>query len=107
MGNTLEAWGRAIGGVLAPLAAEGSLARGERLFHPDGVVYRADVAALSAEGAIADLARALEGPAIVRLSGATRHARGGREPRDILGVAVRFHAEGAEPSAGAQDLLFA
>jgi hypothetical protein len=95
----LEALGRGVGGVVAPVAALGSLTRGARLFHPDGVVYRADVRALQAEGALGDLARRLEGPAIIRLSGALFRHRPGRTLPDVLGAAVRFGA--------AQDLLFA
>ncbi len=107
MGSIVEALGRAIGGLLAPIAFEGSLVRGARLFHPDGVVYRADVMPIATEGALADLARALEGPAIVRFSGAMARARGRRDPRDILGAAVRFHADGVVATPQAQDLLTA
>jgi hypothetical protein len=107
MERMLEALGRAIGGLLAPIAFEASLFRGARVFHPDGVVYRADVMPLATEGALADLARSLEGPAIVRFSGATRRKNGRRDPRDILGAAVRFHADGIAATARAQDLLTA
>jgi hypothetical protein len=94
-----EAIGRLIGGALAPLAALGSLARRARLFHPDGVLYRADVEPIADD----TVARALAGSALVRLSGALwRWPRGAKLP-DILGIAVRFHPENSR----AQDLLFA
>ena len=97
--------GRVIGLLAAPAAALGSLLRGARLFHPEGVLYRAEVRPL-AGGA---LARSLAGPALVRLSGALWRAKAGEnegaEPAlpDILGAAVRFQPG----EATAQDLLFA
>jgi hypothetical protein len=100
MGAT-EAIGRVLGLLAAPLAAAGSWLRGARLFHPDGVLYRAEVRAV----APGQLARSLEGPALVRLSGALRRWHGAPEAErpDILGVAVRLQPDA--PSA--QDLLFA
>jgi hypothetical protein len=94
-----EAIGRVIGGATAPAAALGSFARRARLFHPDGVVHRADVEPINDDA----LARALAGTAIVRLSGALWRWPGGAGLPDILGVAVRFHPG----EARAQDLLFA
>ena len=91
--------GRALGGLFAPIAALGSFLRGGRLFHPDGVLYRADVAP-EAEDAVA---HALAGTAVVRLSGALWRWPGGGSWPDILGVAVRFHPG----QRRAQDLLFA
>jgi hypothetical protein len=88
--------GRFTGAVLAPLAAAGSALRGARLFHPEGVLHRADVEPLG-DGA---LARALAGPAWVRLSGALFRSRA---LPDILGAAVRFHPG----TPREQDLLFA
>ena len=97
--GTTEAIGRVIGVLAAPLAAMGSFLRGARLFHPDGLLYRAEVRAV-ADG---ELARSLEGPALVRLSSALWRDKPGVERPDILGVAVRFQP-GAPTS---QDLLFA
>jgi hypothetical protein len=98
MGAT-EVIGRVIGALAAPFAAMGSLIRGARIFHPDGVLYRAEVRAVAAT----TLARALEGPALVRLSGAMWRDEPGAERPDILGVAVRLQP--GEPTA--QDLIFA
>jgi hypothetical protein len=94
----MEVIGRVIGVLAAPLAALGSAIRGARVVHPDGVLYRAEVRAADATA----LARALEGPALVRLSGAIWRETPGVERPDSLGVAVRFQP--GEPTA--QDLLF-
>jgi hypothetical protein len=105
-----EAIGRGIGGLLAPLAAEGSLIRGARLFHPDGVVYCAEVRPLANAGALGYLGEALVGKALVRLSGATRRWRSGKDRQDLLGVAIRFKGSAeitAAPAPSDQDLLFA
>ncbi|APR81447.1 Hypothetical protein A7982_06796 [Minicystis rosea] len=91
--------GRALGGLFAPLAALGSFLRGARLFHPDGVLYRADVEP-EADDAVA---HALAGTAVVRFSGALWRWPAGAAWPDILGAAVRFHPG----EARAQDLLFA
>lgn len=104
-----EAVGRVLGGLIAPLTFLGSLARGARIFHPDGVVYRAEVRPLADEGALGRLAQRLAGTALARLSGGIwSWPASGRRP-DILGVAVRFFGHD-EPSsvrmAGSQDLLF-
>lgn len=106
-----EAVGRALGWLLAPAAWQGARLRRARLFHPDGVVYRAEVRPIAAEGAAAGLAARLAGPALVRLSGGLLRWRGGDRARpDVLGVAVRFReseAVSAEVAPGDQDLLFA
>jgi hypothetical protein len=98
-----EALGRAVGGVLAPLAAEASLVRGAAVFHPDGVVYGGEAHSV-AEGPLGDLGRALEGEALVRFSAGLRRYREGRDPLDVFGASVRFRFDDAERS---QDLLFA
>jgi hypothetical protein len=103
-----EAIGRALGGILAPLAAGGSTLRGARLFHPDGVVYYAEVCPLAKEGALGEVSQRLAGAAIVRLSGAAFRFRGAELP-DVLGVAVRFKGSderSAAPKRRDQDLLF-
>lgn len=102
--------GRSIGAILAPLVFFGSLIRGMRIFHPSGVVYRAEVKPLAQEGARGQLAQQLAGTALVRLSGALRAWPQGQRGLDILGVALRFHAhEEPTPSSrpGAGDLLLA
>ena len=93
---------------MAPLTGEGSLIRGARLFHPDGVVVRAEVQSSAREGALGELGRRLEGPAFVRLSSAWW--RRDRELPDVLGVAVRLSERDGFVEGGAprdQDLLFA
>lgn len=100
----LELLGLLVGGLLAPFVYVGSLIRGARLFHPDGVVCRVEITALATEGPAGELAARLAGDALVRLSGGL--FRGPREPKDILGAAFRFGPSG-EPAAGDQDLLLA
>lgn len=103
-----EAIGRGVGIFLAPAAAMGSFVRGARLFHADGVVYRAEVRAVAKGGARRALAQRLVGPALVRLSNGMHRRRAGEDPPDVLGVALRLHpGSGEEPEAGsdAQDLL--
>jgi hypothetical protein len=100
--------GRGVGVLFAPVAAIGSFVRGARVFHPEGVVYRADVYADVTDGALGKLAGRLAGPALVRLSSAMRHVKAGTSPRDILGVALRFNLpQGASPGPRSrpQDLL--
>lgn len=104
----MEAIGRAIGWSLAPLAAGGSLIRRARVFHPDGVVYYAEVCPLATEGALEELSQRLAGTAIVRLSAGASRWRGVERP-DVLGVAVRFkgsNERSATPRRRDQDLLF-
>lgn len=108
--GVVKAIGRAIGGLLAPVAAAGALVRGARLFHPSGVVYRADVRPLSLDGALGQLAMRLPEQALVRLSSAFFSWHGGLELPDLLGVAVRLRRRAAiqaEADPGDQDLLFA
>ncbi len=102
------ALGRAIGLLIAPAAAVSSFIRGARIFHPDGVVYRADVLADATEGALGKLGRRLAGPALARFSGGTRREKPGTSPRDLLGVALRFNTPPVAvpgPDSRSQDLL--
>jgi hypothetical protein len=99
-----EALGRAVGGVVAPLVAEASLVRGAAVFHPDGVVYGGEVSSIADEDPLGDLARVLEGEALVRFSSALFRYRAGHDPRDVFGASVRFRVD--DPRR-AQDLLFA
>ncbi|MCU1279693.1 MAG: hypothetical protein JWM53_3239, partial [bacterium] len=95
-----ELVGRVIGLALAPIVFLVALVRGARAFHPDGHVWRADVAStFVGDGPLAEVAQRLAGPALVRLSPAMH--RGAVEKPDVLGLGVRFGA------AGEQDLLFA
>ncbi len=84
-------------------------ARHARMFHPDGdVTIGHAVPALT--GAYATLGARLAGPIMARFSGALR--RRGHDGFDVLGIALRFRAEGewatdVLPHQGDQDLLFA
>jgi hypothetical protein len=110
---TTHAWdpafvvGEVAGAFLAPFFGIGSLARHARFFHPEGVCYRAEVAAApGADPARAGLAERLGPAALARLSAAWW--RGGKEWPDALGVALRFQAvPGAPPGPTDQDLLLA
>lgn len=104
--TAIETLGRALGVALAPLTAAGSFVRRARLFHPDGLVYRAEVTPLGNRGSVA--AARLAGPALVRLSAALW--KGEKEWPDILGVAIRFRGTAditPVPGPGDQDLLLA
>jgi hypothetical protein len=90
----LERLGKLTGFLLAPWTGAVSALRHARMFHPEGTVWQARVTAL--RGPFGELARRLEGEALVRLS--TAWWRGGKEWIDVLGIAVRI---------GPQDLLFA
>jgi hypothetical protein len=103
------ALGRAGGLLLAPVTGALSLIRHARMFHPSGVLYRAEVAASDAPGddAHARAGARLAGSALVRLSSAWW--KEGERP-DVLGIAIRFTAAEAPdeaPAPGDQDLLFA
>jgi hypothetical protein len=85
--------GRALGLALAPFSFIGSAIRRDRLFHPDGVIYRAEVKPLVKEGLLKPLSERLAGGALVRLSGAIwKWPEGSRRP-DLLGIAVRFRGK--------------
>ena len=67
--------GRIIGAALAPLVFLFAIVRGVRVFHPDGVVYRADVRSLADGTPLERVARRLAGAALVRLSAAISRPR--------------------------------
>lgn len=99
--------GRIAGLALAPITGATSAVRRARMFHPSGVVLSADVRSCSGDAPWGILAERLEGPALVRLSGAWWKTR---EWPDVLGCAIRFARTtplGTEPTASDQDLLFA
>lgn len=104
-----ETIGRALSALFAPFTFISSLVRGDRIFHPDGVVYRAEVKALAHEGPLGELAEKLAGTAIVRLSGGLWPWPQGERRPDVLGVSARFRTDDtASPKKqpGDQDLLF-
>jgi hypothetical protein len=100
--------GRMIGAIVAPFTFLGSLIRGDRLFHPDGVAYRAEVKPLAQDGPLGLLAQRLAGTALVRLSGALWEWPQGKRTPDVLGVVVRLRSlDEVTPRLlpGDQDLL--
>jgi hypothetical protein len=76
------------------------------MFHPSGVLCEAQVEPLADDPALAAVAAALAGPALVRWSSAWWKRT---ERRDVLGCALRFGADplALTPRADAQDLLLA
>jgi hypothetical protein len=103
-----EAVGLWAGGVISPWFALGSLIRQQRMFHPRGVYFRAEVEA--AEGVSDQFTQAVEsltqGGALVRMSPAIWQGGRGVMP-DVLGMAVRFGADPAEDfraQANAEDV---
>jgi hypothetical protein len=108
-----ELLGSACGVLLAPALGALSALRRARVLHPSGITCHAEVTGCG-EGALWGLLGArLEGPALVRLSGAIWKER---EGPDVLGLALRFTRSSplvfdertcAEPRPGDQDLLLA
>ncbi|MBZ5714879.1 hypothetical protein [Nannocystis pusilla] len=101
--------GRALGLSLAPIAFLASAIRRDPIFHPDGVIYRADVRATAKDTLLKPLAQRLAGTALVRLSGAVWSWPAGRRRPDILGIALRVRGnKEVTPRLlpGDQDLLF-
>lgn len=101
--NVAEKLGQWGGQVLAPLTGALSRARGARMFHPDGVLYRGVSTPLTVDAALTPLAQSLAGPVLLRFSSALW--RRDREWPDVLGVAMRFLDAGS--GRGEQDLLLA
>jgi hypothetical protein len=103
-----EDLGRVIGALWGPAIRLGTAVRHARLFHPEGVTYRAEVKELTTRESLRPIASRMVGPALVRLSSALWREQ--REWPDILGLAVRLRAEETvteKPAAEDQDLLFA
>ena len=101
-----ESLGDSVGALWAGPVAAVSALRHARMFHPRGVAVHATVEAHP--GPYAELARALEGPALARLSGAL--FKRDVPYFEVLGIALRFASErvrDASPRDGDQDLLFA
>ncbi len=97
-----ERIGQALGRAVAPVFEAVSEARRARTFHPRGDLVFAHVEP-ALDGALPELARALEGPAFARFSSALS-----RQPRwpDVLGCGLGFtHATGSLEAD--QHLLFA
>ncbi len=105
-GRIEEVLGRAAGTILAPLVYAAARLRRSSLFHPRGVLYRADASPAGNVDALGGLGIRLAGPALVRLS--TAWWRGEKEWPDVLGFAVRFTGDPAQPPGPTdQDLLLA
>ncbi len=105
----LDALGRMVGGVWAPFLSLGSLTRNARFFHPDGLVFWARVVPIAKDGVMGEVAKRLQGPALVRFSSAWW--RDEKEWPDILGIAMRFvdtkNGDVHNPGIRDQDMLFA
>lgn len=104
-----ELIGRGLGYAVAPISFFASLLRGDRMFHPDGVIYRADVSAIASHAALGLLAERLAGTAIVRLSGGLWQWSPDQRRPDALGVSIRFRdVDSITPDLlpGDQDILF-
>lgn len=104
-----ELLGFGTGLLIAPAAALGSRLRGGRVVHKEGVVYRADVRAVSHEDGLAGLGQRVAGPAIMRLSSALWGVRREGWP-DILGASIRLRRDATitpEAAPDDQDMLFA
>lgn len=102
--KTVSGW--LAGLALAPITGSVSALRRSRMFHPRGVLYRADVEPAPGSPALEGLASTLAGPALIRWSSAW-WKRG--ERTDVLGCAIRFGSDplNAIPQPGDQDLLLA
>jgi hypothetical protein len=105
--TALELMGWAAGVASSPATGLLSALRRSRMFHPSGLLCRADVEPLPALSAgAAEVAERLAGPALVRWSSAL-WKRG--EWIDVLGCGIRFSQAPlrVEPQAADQDLLLA
>lgn len=100
-----EKFGMLVGACLAPITAALSRARRARMFHPDGLVFQANVEPCTLNPELLPVAQRLRGIALVRFSSALW--RGGRAWPDVLGAAIRFGWVGVEPDQAQQDLLLA
>lgn len=87
-----EQAGAVVGALLAPWFAVATALRGQRVFHPGGLLTAGSVLPLHEHPHLAPLADRLAGAALVRWSGGA-HASP-RAPHDLLGCAVRFRLPG-------------
>jgi hypothetical protein len=87
-----EVAGTALGLALAPLFSLATRWRGERVFHPSGVLTAGHAVAKPGAPCVAPLAERLQGAVIVRWSGGA-HADP-KAPQDVLGCAIRFRHPG-------------
>lgn len=92
--------------ALSPLTGAVSALRRSRMFHPRGVLCEAHVEPAAEDPALARVATALAGTALLRWSSAWWKSS---ERHDVLGCAIRFgvSAGSLSPAADAQDLLLA
>lgn len=105
--SVAERFGYLGGRLLAPLTSAVSRARQARMFHPEGVIYEAEVVACGQSPDLNAIGERLSGSAIARLSSAWWR---GKEWPDVLGFALRFRSPDSQPlapSAADQDLLLA
>jgi hypothetical protein len=107
MGQTAEQLARAAGFALSPLTWAIARMRRGRMFHPDGLMFRAVVEPCPERPELELVAHRLAGPALARLSSA--FWRNEVERPDDLGVALRLRRSDVlspEPAPDDQDLLF-
>jgi hypothetical protein len=101
-----ETAGRLVGAALAPAAAAASAARRARVFHPTGILCRAQVSSVSGPPSCTELGERLAGSALVRLSAGLHKQES--VAFDVLGCAIRFHRSAqltVTPEPDDQDLL--
>ncbi|HYP86757.1 MAG TPA: hypothetical protein VEQ59_01350, partial [Polyangiaceae bacterium] len=79
-----ERYGMLVGAWLAPITAALSRRRRARMFHPDGLVYQAEVEPCTSDPELRPVAERLSGTALVRFSSALW--RGERAWPDVLGA---------------------
>jgi hypothetical protein len=104
-----EALGLWVGGLIAPFFAFGSFLRQARIFHPQGINFRADVKPVAnVDTRFTELVEGLsKGDALVRLSTGFGSMEQTMIP-DVLGMSIRFRADRDDnyrPEKDAQDLL--
>lgn len=93
--------GSILGLVLGVVVFLISFARGKRPFHPEGIICRGELTAIDSV-----VGTRLQGPALVRLSGALQPD--GSTAADILGLEIRMQREASgDVRIGDQDLLLA
>ncbi len=103
--QALEWLGRGAGVLIAPVTGRVAKLRRARMFHPRGLIHRADVRVdMHSADDLRDAATRLAGPGLIRLSSAWWKT--GERP-DLLGVGLRIGRDAREGDGDEQDLLFA
>lgn len=105
--SLLERAGVLTGRLLGPIVQSAAARRHTRVFHPVGVVVRADLRSIAADAELRPVAELLGSDALLRFSGALWKKRDVWP--EVLGLAIRFspRARHEDPGPDDQDLLFA